>query len=60
MSCLVLSWLLFVLSLIFLGHNKDGSYNSTIINKQLSPAQNTPALQATHPIAVESAMQYSC
>ena len=26
---------------------KDGGYNSTIINKQLSPAQNTPKLQAT-------------
>ena len=25
---------------------KDGSYNNTNINKQLSPAQNTPALQA--------------
>ena len=52
--------LLFVLSLIFLGHNKDGGYNSTNINKQLSPAQNTPALQANLPIAVETAMQYSC
>ena len=30
--------------LIFLRHNRDGGYNST--NKQLSPAQNTPALQA--------------
>ena len=42
---------LFLLSLIFLGHNiKDGGYNSTNINKQLSPAQNTPAMQATlHP-----------
>ena len=38
--------LLFLLSLIFLRHNKDGGYNSTNINKQLSPAQNTPALQA--------------
>ena len=37
----------FLLSLIFLRHNKDGGYNSTNINKQLSPAQNTPALQAT-------------
>ena len=36
----------FLLSLIFLRHNKDGGYNSTNINKQLSPAQNTPALQA--------------
>ena len=39
--------LLFLLSLIFLRHNKDGGYISTNINKQLSPAQNTPALQAT-------------
>ena len=32
---------------IFLRYNiKDGGYNSTNINKQLSPAQNTPALQA--------------
>ena len=39
-------WLLFLLSLIVLCHNiKDGGYNSTNINKQLSPAQNTPALQ---------------
>ena len=29
---------------------KDGGYNSTNINKQLSPAQITPAMQATlHP-----------
>ena len=34
-------------SLIFLHHNiKDGSYNSMNINKQLSPAENAPALQA--------------
>ena len=39
--------LLFLLSLIFLRHNKDGGYNSTNINTQLSPAQNTPALQAS-------------
>ena len=40
--------LLFLLSLIFLGHNiKDGSFSSTNINNQLSPAQNTSALQAT-------------
>ena len=39
--------LLVLLSLIFLRHNKDGGYNSTNINKQLSPAQNTPALQAS-------------
>ena len=39
--------LLFLLSLIFLRHNKDVGYNSTNINKQLSPAQNTLALQAT-------------
>ena len=38
--------LLFLLSLIFLRHNKDGGYNSTNINKQ-QPAQNTPALQAS-------------
>ena len=25
---------------------KDGGYNNTNINKQLSPAHNTPALQA--------------
>ena len=37
-----------MLKLIFLRHNiKDGGYNSTNINKQLSPAQNTPAMQAT-------------
>ena len=43
-----LPWgLLFLLSLIFPRHNiKDGGYNSTNVNKQLSPAQNTPALQA--------------
>ena len=40
--------LLFLLSLIFLRRNKDGGYNSTNINKQLSPAQNTPALQANN------------
>ena len=40
--------LLFLLSLIFLRHNKDGGYNGTNINKQLSPAQNTPALQANN------------
>ena len=39
--------LLFLLSLIFLRHNKDGGYNSTNINKQLSPAENTPTLQAS-------------
>ena len=39
--------LLVLLSLIFLRHNKDGGYNSTNINKQLSPAQTTPALQAS-------------
>ena len=33
-----------LLSLIFLRHNKDGGYNSTNINKQLSPAQNTPVM----------------
>ena len=40
----------FLLSLIFLRHNKDGGYNSKnmfLKNKQLSPAQNTPAVQAT-------------
>ena len=31
----------------FLRHNKDGGYNSTNINQQLSPAQNMPALQAS-------------
>ena len=37
-----------MLKLIFLRHNiKDGGYNSTNINKQLSPAQITPAMQAT-------------
>ena len=39
--------LLLLLSLIFLHHNKDGGYNSTNINKQLSSAQNTPALQTS-------------
>ena len=39
--------LLFLLSPIFLCHKiKDGGYNNTNIKKQLSPAQNTPALQA--------------
>ena len=39
--------LLCLLSLIFLRHKiKDGGYNNTNINKQLSLAQNTPALQA--------------
>ena len=39
--------LLFLLSPIFLCHKiKDGGYNNTNINKQLSPAQNTLALQA--------------
>ena len=28
---------------------KDGGYNNTNINKQLSPVQDTPALQAKHP-----------
>ena len=37
----------FLLPLIFLRLNKDGGYNSTNINKQLSPTQNTPAPQAT-------------
>ena len=32
--------------LIFLRNNKDSGYNSANINKQLSRAQNTPALQA--------------
>ena len=36
--------LLFLLSRIFLWHKtKDGSFNSTNINKKLSPGQNTPA-----------------
>ena len=39
--------LLFLLSLIFLRYKiKDGGYNDTNIKEQLSPAQNTPALQA--------------
>ena len=39
----------FLLYLIFLRHNiKDGGYNSTKTTKQLSPAQNTPTLQATY------------
>ena len=45
--------LLFLLFLIFLRHNKDGGYNSTNINqinKELSPAQNTPALQAMYTV----------
>ena len=34
-------------NLMFLRHNiKDSGYNSTKITKQLSPTQNTPALQA--------------
>ena len=34
----------FLLSLIFPLHNiKDGGFNSTNINNQLSPAKNTPA-----------------
>ena len=37
----------FLLSLIFLRHDKGGGYNSTNINKQLSLAQNTPALEAS-------------
>ena len=44
---------LFLLFLIFLHHNKDGGYNSTNINqinKELSPAQNTPALQAMYTV----------
>ena len=41
---------LFLLSLIFVRHNKDGGYNITNIKKQLSPAPNTPALQATWPL----------
>ena len=44
----------FLLSLISLRHNKDGSYKSTNINKQLSPAQNTPLLQATPKLDVFS------
>ena len=41
--------LLFLLSLIFLSHKiGDGGYNNTNINKQLSRAQNTPALQANY------------
>ena len=35
-----------VFTLPSLHHNKDGSYNSTNINKQLSPSKNTLALQA--------------
>ena len=51
--------LLFLLSLIFLRHNKDGGDNSTNINKQPSPAQNTPVLQAndstqTIPLALKT------
>ena len=39
--------LVFLLSPIFLCLKiKDGEYNSKNINKQLSPAQNTPAVQA--------------
>ena len=50
--------LLFLLFLIFLRHNKDGAYNSTNIHKQLSPAQNTPALQATGAQTQSSATHY--
>ena len=40
--------LLFLLSQIFLSHKiKDGGYNNTNINKQLSLAQNKSALQAS-------------
>ena len=40
---------LFLLSVIFLRHKiRDGGYNNTNINKQLSLAQNTPALQANY------------
>ena len=40
---------LFWLSVIFLRHKiRDGGYNNTNINKHLSPAQNTPALQANY------------
>ena len=42
-----LKGLLFLLSPIFLWHKiKDGGYNNTNLYKQLSPTQNTPALQA--------------
>ena len=34
-------------AIIFPRHNNDDGYNSTNINKQLSPSQNTPALQAS-------------
>ena len=50
--------LLSLLSLIFLGHIKDGGYNSTKINRQLSPAQNTPALQATLEASTDSSTRW--
>ena len=50
--------LLFLLSLIFLGHIKDGGYNSTNINRQLSPAQKTPALQATLETSTDSSTRW--
>ena len=43
-----------LLSLIVLRHNNDDAYNSTNINKQLSPSQNTPALQASWKKSISS------
>ena len=41
-------FLLFLLSLLFLRHKiKDGGYSNTNTYNKLSPAQNTPALQAS-------------
>ena len=41
-------FLLFLLSLFFLRHKiKDGGYSNTNTYNKLSPAQNTPALQAS-------------
>ena len=43
----------FYSSLIFLRHKiKEGGYNKMNINKQLSPAKNTPALQAKSAVAL--------
>ena len=45
--------LLFLLSPIFLCHKiKDGGYNNININKQLSPAKNTPAMQAINMVVL--------
>ena len=48
-----------LLFLLFLSHKiKDGGYNNTNINKQLSPAQNKSALQASR-LMVANTVEYS-